>query len=99
MQVANRVTSLLMVLGSKRKPTTKIGRPTISTPFTAAEILECIHELGYAARLRSEAIGEFGECVSITINTEDDLDYYLYLGFSGPSFEEFDISTYVLMNT
>ena len=95
MKVANRVTSLLIVLGSKRKPMTKTGRPIISTPFTAAEILECIHELGYTARLRSEEIGEFGECVSITITSEEELEWYLYLGFSGPYFEEFEISTYV----
>jgi hypothetical protein len=94
-QVANRVTSLLIVLDSKQKPATKTGRPTISTPFTAAEILECIHELGYTARLRSEEIGEFGECVSITITSEEDLVCYLYLGFSGPYFEEFEISTFV----
>ena len=95
MKVANRVTSLLIVLGSKRKPATKTGRPIISTPFTAAEILECIHELGYTARLRAEEIGEFGECVSITITSEEELECYLYLGFSGPYFEEFEISTYV----
>ena len=94
-QVANRVTSLLIVLSSKRKQTTKTGRPIISTPFTAAEILECIHELGYTARLRSEEIGEFGECVSISITSEEELECYLYLGFSGPYFEEFEISTYV----
>ena len=94
-QVANRATSLLIVLGSKRKSATKTGRPTIRTPFTAAEILGCIHELGYIAKLRSEEIGEFGECVSITITTEEELECYLYLGFSGPYFEEFEISTYV----
>jgi len=94
-KVANRVTSLLIVLGSNRKPATKTGRPIISTPFTAAEILESIHELGYTARLCSEEIGEYGECVSITITTEEELDWYLYLGFSGPYFEEFEISTYV----
>ena len=60
MKVANRVTSLLIVLDSKRKSLTKTGRPTISTPFTSTEILEWIHELGYTARLRSEEIGEFG---------------------------------------
>ena len=94
-QVTNRITSLLIVLDSKRKSATKTGRPTISTPFTAAEILECIHELGFTARLRSEEIGEFGECVSITITSEEELECYLYLGFSGPYFEEFEISTYV----
>ena len=86
------------MLGSKRKPATKTGRPAINTPFTAVEILECIHELGYTARLRSDEIGEFGEfgeCVSITITTEEELEYYLYLGFTGPYFEEFEISTYV----
>jgi hypothetical protein len=81
--------------GLKSKITDTTGRPTISTPFTAAEILECIHKLGYTSRLRSEEIGEFGECVSITITTEEELDWYLYLGFSGPYFEEFEISTYV----
>jgi len=94
-QVANRVTSLLIVLDSNRKPATKTGRPIISTPFTAAEILDCILELGYSARLRSVEIGEFGECASIIITTEEELEWYLYLGFSGPYFEEFEISTYV----
>jgi hypothetical protein len=93
--VANRVTPLLIVLGSNPNSTSTTRRLAISTPFTAAEILECIHELGFTARLRSEEIGEFGECVSITITTEEELEYYLYLGFSGPYFEEFEISTYV----
>ena len=93
-KVANHATSLLRVLDSKRKPATKTGRPTISAPFTAAEILECIQELGFIARLQSEEIGEFGECLSITITTDEELECYLYLGFSGPYFEEFEISTY-----
>jgi hypothetical protein len=93
--VANRATPLLIVLGSNPNSTSTTRRLAISTPFTAAEILECIHELGFTARLRSEEIGEFGECVSITITTEEELEYYLYLGFSGPYFEEFEISTYV----
>ena len=93
--VANRVTPLLIVLGSNPNSTSTTRRLAISTPFTAAEILECIHELGFTARLRSEEIGEFGECVSITITSEEELEYYLYLGFSGPYFEEFEISTYV----
>ena len=84
------------MLDSKRKLATKTGRPTISTPFTATEILECIHELGYTARLRSEEIGEFGECVSITITTEEELEWYLYLGFRGPYFHEYEISSYLL---
>jgi hypothetical protein len=86
---------MLIVLGSYPKSSAATRRPTISTPFTAEEILEYIHELGYTARLRSEEIGEFGECVSITITTDEELDWYLYLGFSGPYFQEFEISTYV----
>ena len=94
-KVANRVTPLLIVLGSNPNSLSTTRRLAISTPFTAAEILECIQELGYTARLRSEEIGEFGECVSMTIATEEELEWYLYLGFSGPYFEEFEISTYV----
>ena len=83
------------MLSSIQNSATETWRFIISTPFTAEEILDCINELGYTARLRSEEIGEFGECVSITITTEEELEYYLYLGFSGPYFEEFEISTYV----
>jgi hypothetical protein len=95
-KVANRVTSLLTVLGSKQKPATKIGRPTISTPFTANELLECIQELGFQASLRIDEIGEYGDCASITITTEEELEWYLYLGFRGPYFDEYEISTHLL---
>jgi len=71
---ANDVTSLLTALDTNRMPATKAGRPTISAPFTTAETLACIRELGYTSRLWSEEIGEFGECILITITTEEELE-------------------------
>lgn len=70
-------------------------RPIISTPFTAAELLECIHELGYQANLVAAEIGEFGECVSISVQIGELPEWCLYLGFTGPYFEEYEFSTYV----
>jgi len=95
-KVANRVTSLLIVLGSNPKSSATTRRHTISTPFTANELLECIQELGFQASLRIDEIGEYGDCVSITITTEEELEWYLYLGFRGPYFDEYEISTHLL---
>ena len=68
----------------------------IGTPFTANELLECIQELGFQASLRIDEIGEYGDCASITIATEEELEWYLYLGFRGPYFDEYEISTHLL---
>lgn len=93
----NCATSLFIVLGSIRISSfTTRRRPTINTPFTAYELLECIRELGFQAILRIDEIGEFGDCVSITITTEEELEWYLYLGFRSPYFDEYEISTFVL---
>ena len=96
LQVANRVTSLLIVLSSNPKTSATTRRPTIGTPFTANELLECIQELGFRASLRIDEIGEYGDCASITITTEEELEWYLYLGFRGPYFDEYEISTHLL---
>ena len=68
----------------------------IGTPFTANELLECIQELGFQVSLRIDEIGEYGDCASITITTEEELEWYLYLGFRGPYFDEYEISTHLL---
>ena len=84
------------MLGSNPKSLTTTRRPTISTPFTANELLKCIQELGFQAILRIDEISEYGSCVSITITTEEELEWYLYLGFRGPYFDEYEISTHLL---
>ncbi len=82
--------------GLKSKIMAITRRSTISTPFTANELLECIQELGFQANLRIDEISDYGNCVSITITTEEELEWYLYLGFRGPYFDEYEISTHLL---
>ncbi len=66
-----------------------------STPFTANEFLECLEKLGFNAVLKNFDSVRKGECSYITITTDEDLEWYVYLGFTGPYFDEFEISTFV----
>ncbi len=69
--------------------------PKISTPFTANEFLECLEELGYDAILKNLDGVRNDECAYITITTDEDLEWYVYLGFTGPYFDEFEISSFL----
>jgi hypothetical protein len=64
-------------------------------PFTANEILEYIQELGFAATLKIDHRDSKDECTFITITTEEELEWYIYLGFTGPYFDEFEISSHL----
>jgi hypothetical protein len=57
--------------------------------------LECLEELGYDAILKNLDSVRKDECAYVTITTDEDLEWYIYLGFTGPYFDEFEISAFV----
>ena len=57
--------------------------------------MECIEELGYDAFLKNLDSVHKDECAYITITTDEDLEWYVYLGFTGTYFDEFEISSFL----
>ena len=70
-------------------------RTKISTPFTENEIFKCIEELGFDAILKDLDNERKEESAYITITTDEDLEWYIYLGFTGTYFEEFEILSHL----
>jgi hypothetical protein len=61
------------------------------TPFTANELIKCLTDLGYESELRYQHLEIVGTCEYITITTAEDLEWSIYLGFTGPYYLEFEI--------
>lgn len=70
-------------------------RTKISTLFTENEIFKCIEELGFDAILKDLDNERKEESAYITITTDEDLEWYIYLGFTGTYFEEFEILSHL----
>ena len=65
------------------------------TPFTANELIKCLTDLGYESELRYQHLEIVGTCEYITITTAEELEWSIYLGFTGPYFLEFEIFSHL----
>lgn len=69
--------------------------PKINTPFTANELIECLDDLGYEADLKNLDSERNDICEYIKITTDEDLEWCVYLGFTGPFYEEFEVLSHL----
>ena len=58
-------------------------------------MIECLKDLGYEADLKNLDSERNDVCEYIKITTDEDLEWCVYLGFTGPYYEEFEVLSHL----